>query len=388
MAEELSYVIMTPYSLMKSRTGGILARLLSRTDLELVGARILAPSAELAYKYAESLERATTHDGRAGRMLADYVRENFSPLPDGRRERILMLLFKGEDACRKLYSVVGGLSGHRDKAVLTGETIRDTYADLVINPDGSVKYFEPAVLTPPDAASSLDKLKLFMEFAQQESNIVENTAGHEEGSQRTLTILKPENWRHPSTKPGSVIDMFSRTGLRIVGCKLYQMSIAEALEFYGPVQGVLRNKLAPKIAEKAKALLESEFGLKLGDDALSKLVDSVGTPYADDQFYQIIEFMSGSKPCDCPESEKECPGKVKCLVLIYEGIEAVNKIREVLGPTDPTKAPGGTVRRDFGSNVMVNTAHASDSPENAQREMKIVKIVSNDFCNIIKNYLA
>ncbi len=66
----------------------------------------------------------------------------------------------------------------------------------------------------------------------------------------------------------------------------------------------------------------------------------------------------------------------------------MNKIREVLGPTDPTKAPGGTVRRDFGSNVMVNTAHASDSPENAQREMKIVKIVSNDFCNIIKNYLA
>lgn len=386
MAEELSYVIITPYSLMKSRTGGILARLLSRTDLELVGARILAPSAELAYKYAESLEKAVTHDGRAGRLLADYVRENFSPLPDGRRERILMLLFKGEDACRKLYAVTGGLS-HRDKDVLTGETIRDTYADLLINPDGSVKYFEPAVLTPPDIASARDKLKLFLDFAQQESNIVENTVGHEEGSQRTLTILKPENWRHPSTKPGNVIDMFSRTGLRIVGCKLYQMSISEALEFYGPVQGFLRQKLAPSIGEKAKNLLESELGLKLGDDALPKLTESVGVPYADDQFYQIIEFMAGSKPCDCPESEKDSPGKVKCLVLIYEGVDAVGKIREVLGPTDPTKAPGGTVRRDFGRSVMVNTAHASDSPENAQREMKIVKIGNNDFCSIIKDYL-
>ena len=38
MTVELSFVLITPYSLMKSRTGGIIARLLSRTDLELVGA--------------------------------------------------------------------------------------------------------------------------------------------------------------------------------------------------------------------------------------------------------------------------------------------------------------------------------------------------------------
>ena len=47
MAEELSYVIVTPYSIRKSRTGGILARLISRTGLDLVGARMFAPSAEL-----------------------------------------------------------------------------------------------------------------------------------------------------------------------------------------------------------------------------------------------------------------------------------------------------------------------------------------------------
>ncbi|OGV33782.1 MAG: nucleoside-diphosphate kinase [Lentisphaerae bacterium GWF2_45_14] len=388
MAEEISYVIITPYSLMKSRTGGIMARLLSRTDLELVAAKILAPSAEFAYQYAQLLENTIgKHNERAGRILADYVRENFSPLSDGRRERILMLLFKGEDACRKLYTIVGGLPSHREKDTFTGETIRDTYADLIINPDGAVKHFEPAVLTPPDEQSSRDKLKLFMDFAEKEPNVVENIAGSEDTHQRTLTIIKPENWRHPSTKPGNIIDIFSRTGLRIVGCKLYQMSIAEALEFYGPVQGVLRKKFATAIAEKVRGIIESELGLKLDEGVLPKLTDAVGLPYADDQFYQIIEFMSGSKPCDCPESDKGKPGKVKCLVLIYEGKDAVTKIREVLGPTDPSKAPSGTVRSDFGRSVMVNTAHASDSPENAQREMKIVKIDSNDFCRIIKNYL-
>ena len=42
MAQELAYVIITPYSLHKSRTGGILARLITRTGLELVGARMFA----------------------------------------------------------------------------------------------------------------------------------------------------------------------------------------------------------------------------------------------------------------------------------------------------------------------------------------------------------
>ena len=42
MAIEISYVIITPYSLLKSRTGGIVARLMSRTDLEFIGAQVLA----------------------------------------------------------------------------------------------------------------------------------------------------------------------------------------------------------------------------------------------------------------------------------------------------------------------------------------------------------
>ena len=56
MAVEVSYVIITPYTLLKSRTGGIVARLMSRTDLEFIGAQVLAFTPEFAEAYASNLE--------------------------------------------------------------------------------------------------------------------------------------------------------------------------------------------------------------------------------------------------------------------------------------------------------------------------------------------
>ena len=56
MATEVSYILITPYSLLKSRTGGIIARLMSRTDLEFIGAQVLAFTREMAERYARSLE--------------------------------------------------------------------------------------------------------------------------------------------------------------------------------------------------------------------------------------------------------------------------------------------------------------------------------------------
>ena len=207
--------------------------------------------------------------------------------------------------------------------------------------------------------------------------------------ERTLVIIKPDNWRCPSSRPGNIIDMLSRTGLRIVGCKVHRMSVNDALEFYGPVQNALRSKLAPKIAERARHLLEENFKVKLPDASLPELVESVGIPYADDQFSQLIEFMSGKRPENCNEIERQQQNsQAKCLVLIYEGPDAISKIRSVLGPTDPSKAPGGTVRRDFGSNIMVNTAHASDSPESVEREMKIIRIDQNSLATRIHEFLA
>ena len=181
--------------------------------------------------------------------------------------------------------------------------------------------------------------------------------------------------------------MFSRTSLRIVGCKVYQMSVAEALEFYGPVKQALRKKLAPVIAKKAKELLEHEYKIVL-HDCEEMLEKSVGRDFADDQFNRIVEFMSGVRPDSCPPEELNAPGKVKCMVLIYEGTDAVAKIRTVLGPTDPTKAPDGTIRREFGKDVMVNTAHASDSQESYERETRVIKIDRNNMAAIIRDYLS
>ncbi len=390
MAVEVSYLIITPYSLLKSRTGGIIARLMSRTDLEFIGAQMLAFSKELADEYAEMLETTVGENSeKIAKLLGNYVRENFPPREDGQKERALMLLFRGENACAKLIKVAGRFS-HRSPKDINGESIRDTYADLVEDKDDPdiTRYFEPAVLTPPTAEVALMKLKKFADFASSQPNILDNTVGSEPNSERTLVMIKPDNWRHPSSRPGNIMDMLSRTGLRIVGCKVHRMSVNDALSFYGPVKDALREKLAPKIAEKARAMLEETFKIKIPDEAAGHLVENVGIPFADDQFSQLIEFMSGRRPESCTEAEKSAQGAAKCLVFIYEGKDAIAKIRSVLGPTDPGKAPGGTVRRDFGSDVMVNTAHASDSPESVEREMKIIRIHQNSLSARIYEYLA
>jgi nucleoside diphosphate kinase len=80
------------------------------------------------------------------------------------------------------------------------------------------------------------------------------------------------------------------------------------------------------------------------------------------------------------------PGTEKCIALVYEGVNAIRKVRDVLGPTDPSKAPPGSIRREFGSNITVNAAHASDSVENARREFAIVNIGENNFRQIIEEH--
>ena len=158
MAQQLAYVIITPHSLYKSRTGGILSRLISRTGLDLAAARMFAPGAELVKEYAENIVSAQDpQDRRIQELLQQYVIQNFSPDPKtGRRRRVMMLLFRGDDAVRKVRSVVGNLSPERR----VGETIRDTYGDLVMDDNGQVRYFEPAVLAAPNAEEAEAKLKL------------------------------------------------------------------------------------------------------------------------------------------------------------------------------------------------------------------------------------
>jgi nucleoside diphosphate kinase len=386
MSQQLAYVIITPYSLFKSRTGGILSRLITRTGLELVAARMFAPSQELVKQYSEAIiSRNDPQDRRVQELIHDYILQNLSPDPKtGRRRRAMVLLFKGEDAVRKTRSVIGHISADRSG----GETIRDTYGDLIIDENNQVRYFEPAVLAPPTNDEAETKLKLWAKYSDSDGGILENVIGYQgaEKPQRTLVLIKPENFRFPSGRPGNVIDFFSRTGLFIVGIKLHRMSVAEAMDFYGPVREVLRTKLKDMVAGKATAALEKEFGFKLPGDKEKQLGDLLGPAFGDNQFDNIVRFMSGHAPSEIPEADWTNRGTERCVALVYEGVEAVRKIRDVLGPTDPSKAPPGSIRREFGQTIMVNAAHASDSEESSARELKIVNVAENNFRQVVEDF--
>ena len=147
MQKELTYVVITPYSLIKSRTGNIIARLMSFSGCDLVGVRMMRPSDEFVDKYIRRLKNLNI-DRRLEKALVDYIdqnlrRENILGQPN----RCLFLLFEGKDAVEKIYNVVGELTTEAESEAIRG-TIRGTYCDFITTPDGKVRYFEPAVLVP------------------------------------------------------------------------------------------------------------------------------------------------------------------------------------------------------------------------------------------------
>lgn len=384
MSKELAFVLINPYTVSKSRTGGIIGRYISRTGLDLVAARMFAPSAELARKYADLIRHDEEVDPVARPLLADYVAHRYAPDPTtGARRRVMMLLFEGEDAIKRIKDATGPI-----RPANAGETIRDTYGDYIIGASGDVQYFEPAVFIGPSVRSAGAALKLWAAHSAEDGGMVD-TAGdvvQEADSQRALVILKPDNFRFASARPGQIIDIFSRSGLRIVCAKVHRMSVAEAERFYGPVQQVLREKLKGKVAERSAKAVAAELGMELTEETKGKLGDLLGPLYGDNQFYQIVQFMTGRWGEGLVESEKAKPGTVRCLLLVYAGPNAISRIRTILGSTDPTKAATGSVRREFGTDVMVNAAHASDSPENAAREMGITQVDSESICSWVEAY--
>ena len=383
MAEELSYVLVTPYSIRKSRTGGIVARLISRTGLDLVRARMFSPGKELTEKYASTIVTDPEPRHRATQeLIRDYVLKNFQPADDGTRSRVLLLVFRGEDAISKIRNTVGHIVNERT----SGETIRDTYGDYIADKDGKVTYFEPAVLAPPDAASAESNLKLWAAYSDTDGGFLEDVILFPKGEnvQKTLVLIKPDNFKFPSARPGGVIDLFSRTGLYIIGFKVHRMSVAQAEQFYRPVLDVLQDKLREPTGTRARLAIEGELGLPLSDEIQRNLGELLGPIAGRKNWESIVQFMAGMRPSECPPGQWDEPGSEKCIALVYQGVDAVRKIREVLGPTDPSKAPPGSIRREFGQTIMVNAAHASDSPENAMREMDIVQIRENNLKPLIE----
>ena len=372
MAEELAYAWITPYSLLKSRTGGIIGRLLSLTNLEFVGARMYAPTDAFVDKYMATIEEQEAPP-RIKKALLDYINNYFRP--NNRfhiSNRTVLMLFRGEDAVRSLRDdVIGPISDH-----VKGDTVRGTYGDFVAYPGGDVEYFEPAVLTATHSAMNRKQLRLFAEFAHSDGGVVDRVLKFADPSkaETTLVILKPDNFKKRSSRPGNIIDMFSRTGLYIVGAKLLRMSIAQAEEFYGPLRKIFVTKLKPQVVSALNRSLEKAFEFRIPADTYEQMADKLKAANAEWEFNKIVRYMTGNDPAEAAQDAKllAAPGREKCLALLYCGENAVSKIRERLGGTNPDTAAEGTVRSTYGFDLMRNGAHASDSPENARREGKIV----------------
>lgn len=90
--------------------------------------------------------------------------------------------------------------------------------------------------------------------------------------------------------------------------------------------------------------------IQLTDDLLSDHYSHlVHLPF----FPEIVDFMKSSP----------------VVVMILQGDKIIDRVRELLGPTDSRIAEKGTIRGDFGTDKMRNILHASDSLESAQKEI-------------------
>ncbi len=388
MAEELAFVLINPYALAKSRTGGVISRLLSRGDHELVAARMFAPSEELVREYCETMgpDEKSSHP-EINRLIKQYVLENYAPnKKTGEKRRVLFLLFRGENVIEKLRN---NIVGHITRETIAGETIRDTYGDYILDVHGGVKYFEPAVLIIPERSQAQKALSVWAKYSDRDGGILKDVVRYASGvkPQTTLVLIKPDNFKGPSSRAGQIVELFSRAGLYIISTRVIRMSVDQAEEFYGPVRKVFEEKLKAQVSKRIRSKLEPDFEFPLPPGIEDLLADKLNTLNAQHEFNKIIKFMTGLDPEEVrePESRKR-PGLEKCLAIVYQGPDAVTKIRSILGTTDPSKAAPATVRKEFGRDIMVNTAHASDSEASVQRECGVIQVDKNDIRAIVEEF--
>ncbi|HMK82212.1 MAG TPA: nucleoside-diphosphate kinase [Candidatus Bathyarchaeia archaeon] len=129
-------------------------------------------------------------------------------------------------------------------------------------------------------------------------------------TEQTLAFLKPESIMRGLI--GEIISRFERKGLLLVAAKLLQMSDKQARELYAM--------------------------------------------HSSKPFFQELVSHVTSAPV---------------FVMAWEGPNAVSVARNLVGATNPAVAAPGTIRGDFALNITPNAIHASDSLENAKRELSI-----------------
>jgi len=137
--------------------------------------------------------------------------------------------------------------------------------------------------------------------------------------ERTLGIIKPDAVQKGVI--GEILNRVEEHELKPVGIRMLQLTKARAEGFYA--------------VHKGKAF-----------------------------FNDLVEFMTS--------------GPV--VVMALEGEGAIKKWRDVMGPTDSTKAPEGTIRGDFGTDIQCNAVHGSDAPETAKLEVAYF-FEANDLVN-------
>jgi nucleoside diphosphate kinase len=392
MREELAYAMITPYTLHKSRTGGIIGRLLSLAQLQFVGVHMYAPSDGWVDEYLDILRRSDLANPARAAFI-QYVDENLrKENPLGLSNRCMVLLFRGENAFKHLLDDVVGYASPK----VVGHTVRGTYGDFQNAPDGRIKYFEPAVICGPEREAVAEELSFLARTATTDGGIVEEAVTFPPDAKNVeteLVILKPENFERRSRRPGNIVDVFSRTGLYIVGAKLLSMTCAQGEAFYGPLVDIFRDKLRFLIGRTMRDRLEGAFDFELPDEFFESAQERLADLNARTEFAKIVQYMTGVDPRTVrSEEERNRPGPVRGLALLYRGEDAVQKIRHWLGATNPDQAESGTVRSDFGRDLMRNAAHASDSAENAEREREIVGMLRTEpepeFKRVIEGFLA
>ena len=126
--------------------------------------------------------------------------------------------------------------------------------------------------------------------------------------EKTFIILKPDAM--DKRLVGTILARFEAVGFEVVACKMGRLSPALLREHYAHV--------------------------------------------ASKPFYPDIEAFMSRRPV---------------VLVALQGDNVVQRVRDLLGPTDSRKAAKGTIRGDFGTDMMVNVAHASDSVDNARAEL-------------------
>jgi nucleoside diphosphate kinase len=212
---------------------------------------------------------------------------------------------------------------------------------------------------------------------------------HETG----LLMIKPDNLERPSSLPGHIIDMITTTGLHLKGCKVFSMTPAMGEEFYGFLEGIFVKKLKGKVEKQLRTALSPQYmNFEITDGQFADLADVLKESNAKNEVAEIMNYMTGIDPrtTQLTEEEKQLPGPARCFGLLYSGERAIEMIRTKLGNTNPDEAEVGSVRSDYGKDVMRNGAHASDAVDRAMVERQIVGLVGDEQSEevaIINKYL-